>query len=95
MTDTDSSNTDPMAAARRLLGAETSADTETAAETDGGVVETDQSEAAAVDTEIIDEDELLEETTKELEIVGQNHLAQPAALCLDAMEVEVEMVNQR
>ena len=43
------------------MGAETSADTETAAETDGGVVETDQSEAAAVDTEIIDEDELLEE----------------------------------
>ena len=37
-----------------------------AAETDGGVVETDQSEVAAVDTEIIDEDELLEETTKEV-----------------------------
>ena len=66
MTDTDSSNTDPMAAARRLLGAETSADIETAAETDGGVVETDQSEVAAVDTEIIDEDELLEEATKEV-----------------------------
>jgi len=66
MTDTDSSSTDPMAAARRLLGTETSTDIETAAQTDGSVIETDQSGGDAVDTEIIDEDELLEETKKEV-----------------------------
>jgi len=65
MTDTDSSSTDPMAAARRLLGTETSADIENPAEADNGVVETD-SAVAAVDTEIIGEDELLEDTTKEV-----------------------------
>ncbi len=66
MTDTDSSSTDPMAAARRLLGTETSTDIETADQTDGSVIETDQSGGDAVDTEIIDEDELLEETKKEV-----------------------------
>tara|TARA_B100000902_G_scaffold363803_1_gene383289 strand:- start:118 stop:864 length:747 start_codon:yes stop_codon:yes gene_type:complete len=65
MTDTDSSSTDPMAAARRLLGTETSADIENSAEADNGVGETD-SAVAAVDTEIIGEDELLEDTTKEV-----------------------------
>ena len=65
MTDTDSSSTDPMAAARRLLGTETSADIENPAEADNGVGETD-SAVAAVDTEIIGEDELLEDTTKEV-----------------------------
>lgn len=66
MTDTDSSSTDPMAAARRLLGSESPADIETSAETDDGVMETDQSDGVAVDTEILDEDELLEEPTKEV-----------------------------
>jgi transcriptional antiterminator NusG len=66
MTDTDSSSTDPMAAARRLLGSEIPADIETSAETDDGVMETDQSDGVAVDTEILDEDELLEEPTKEV-----------------------------
>ncbi|MBM46502.1 MAG: transcription termination/antitermination protein NusG [Acidimicrobiaceae bacterium] len=66
MTDTDSSSTDPMAAARRLLGTETSTDTETPTQTDGSVIETDQSGGDVVDTEIIDEDELLEETKKEV-----------------------------
>ncbi|HAF68462.1 MAG TPA: transcription termination/antitermination protein NusG [Acidimicrobiaceae bacterium] len=65
MTDTDSSSTDPMAAARRLLGTETSADIENPAEADNGAGETD-SAVAAVDTEIIGEDELLEDTTKEV-----------------------------
>ena len=63
MTDTDSSSTDPMAAARRLLGTETSADPETAIETEGGVVETDNT---AEDTEVINEDELLEEAAQEV-----------------------------
>jgi len=66
MTDTDSSSTDPMAAARRLLGTETSTDIETADQTDGSVIETDQSGGDVVDTEIIDEDELLEDTKKEV-----------------------------
>ena len=66
MTDTDSSSTDPMAAARRLLGSETPADIETSAETDDGVIETGQSDGVVVDAEILDEDELLEEPTKEL-----------------------------
>ena len=66
MTDTDSSSTDPMAAARRLLGTETSTDTETPTQTDGSVIETDQSGGDVVGTEIIDEDELLEETKKEV-----------------------------
>tara|TARA_B100000902_G_C26986603_1_gene752925 strand:- start:59 stop:775 length:717 start_codon:yes stop_codon:yes gene_type:complete len=55
-----------MAAARRLLGSEIPADIETSAETDDGVMETDQSDGVAVDTEILDEDELLEEPTKEV-----------------------------
>ena len=41
MTDTDSSSTDPMAAARRLLGTETPADLDTAVDTDSSAVGTD------------------------------------------------------
>ena len=62
MTDTDSSNTDPMAAARRLLGADNPGDVETATESEGGVDETDNT---AEDTEVISEDELLEEAAQE------------------------------
>lgn len=61
MTDTDSSSTDPMAAARRLLGTETSADLDTAVDTDSSV----GTDTAAEDTEVIDEDELLEEAAQE------------------------------
>ena len=63
MTDTDSSSTDPMAAARRLLGTETSTDPETVIDSEGGVVETD---STAEDTEVINEDELLEEAAQEI-----------------------------
>ena len=62
MTDTDSSSTDPMAAARRLLGTETSADPDTATATDSSVVGTD---TTVEDTEVINEDELLEEAAQE------------------------------
>ena len=62
MTDTDSSSTDPMAAARRLLGTETSADPDTATAADSSVVGTDPT---AEDTEVINEDELLEEAAQE------------------------------
>ena len=61
MTDTDSSSTDPMAAARRLLGTETSADLVTAVDTDSSV----GTVTAAEDTEVFDEDELLEEAAQE------------------------------
>jgi transcriptional antiterminator NusG len=61
MTDTDSSSTDPMAAARRLLGTETSADLDTAVDTDSSV----GTDTAAEHTEVIDEDELLEEAAQE------------------------------
>ncbi len=61
MTDTDSSSTDPMAAARRLLGTETPADLDTAVDTDSSV----GTDTAAEDTEVIDEDELLEEAAQE------------------------------
>ena len=62
MTDTDPSSTDPMAAARRLLGTETSADPDTATAADSSVVGTD---TTAEDTEVINEDELLEEAAQE------------------------------
>ena len=62
MTDTDPSSTDPMAAARRLLGTETSADPATATATDSSVVGTD---TTVEDTEVINEDELLEEAAQE------------------------------
>ena len=62
MTDTDSSSTDPMAAARRLLGTETSADPDTATATDSSGVGTD---TTVEDTEVINEDELLEEAAQE------------------------------
>jgi len=62
MTDTDPSSTDPMAAARRLLGTETSADLDTATATDSSVVGTD---TTVEDTEVINEDELLEEAAQE------------------------------
>ena len=61
MTDTDSSSTDPMAAARRLLGTETPADLDTAVDTDSSVGK----DTAAEHTEVIDEDELLEEAAQE------------------------------
>ena len=61
MTDTDSSSTDPMAAARRLLGTETPAELDTAVDTDSSV----GTDTAAEDTEVIDEDELLEEAAQE------------------------------
>ena len=57
MTDTDSSSTDPMAAARRLLGTETSTDLDTATDTDSSAVGTDTTVEA---TEGVNEDELLE-----------------------------------
>ena len=62
MTDTDPSSTDPMAAARRLLGTETSADPDTATATDSSVVGTD---TTVEDTEVINEDELLEDAAQE------------------------------
>ena len=62
MTDTDPSSTDPMAAARRLLGTETSADPDTATAADSSVVGTD---TTVEDTEVINEDELLEEAAQE------------------------------
>ena len=61
MTDTDSSSTDPMAAARRLLGTESPADLDTAVDTDSSV----GTDTAAEHTEVIDEDELLEEAAQE------------------------------
>jgi transcriptional antiterminator NusG len=70
MTDTDSSSTDPMAAARRLLGTEPPADLETTTEVDGSAVQTDAPETgtdtAAEGTEIINEDELLDEASQEV-----------------------------
>ena len=62
MTATDSSSTDPMAAARRLLGTETSTDLDTATDTDSSAVGTD---TTVEDTEVINEDELLEEAAQE------------------------------
>ena len=62
MTDTDSSSTDPMAAARRLLGTETSTDLDNATDTDSSAVGTD---TTVEDTEVINEDELLEEAAQE------------------------------
>ena len=62
MTDTDPSSTDPMAAARRLLGTETSTDLDTATDTDSSAVGTD---TTVEDTEVINEDELLEEAAQE------------------------------
>jgi len=66
MTDTNSSDTDPMAAARRLLGTEpSSVETEVAGSTDP--IESSNADSdASPGTEIIGEDTLLEENSEEV-----------------------------
>ena len=66
MTDTNSSDTDPMAAARRLLGTEpSSVETEAAGSTDP--IESSNADSdASPGTEIIGEDTLLEENSEEV-----------------------------
>ena len=66
MTDTNSSDTDPMAAARRLLGTEVSSvETEAAGSTDP--IESSSADSDALPgTEVIGEDTLLEENSEEV-----------------------------
>ena len=66
MTDTNSSDTDPMAAARRLLGTEpSSVETEVAGSTDP--IESSSADSDALPgTEVIGEDTLLEENSEEV-----------------------------
>ena len=66
MTDTNSSDTDPMAAARRLLGTEpSSVETEAAGSTDP--IESSSADSDALPgTEVIGEDTLLEENSEEV-----------------------------
>lgn len=66
MTDTNSSDTDPMAAARRLLGTEpSSVETEAAGSTDP-IESSNAGSDASPGTEIIGEDTLLEENSEEV-----------------------------
>jgi len=70
MTDTESSNTDPMAAARQLLGTEPAAEAEATGETNTESAHTEEnqsnSETNSGDTGVVDEDTLLEESSQEV-----------------------------
>ena len=70
MTNTDPSTPDPMAAARRLLGTETSMDPDASKEVDDGSVQTIDPELGqetnSADEEVLNEDELLEPVEEEI-----------------------------
>ena len=70
MTDTESSNTDPMAAARQLLGTEPAVEAEATGETNTENAQTEESqsnsETNSGDTGVVDEDTLLEESSQEV-----------------------------
>jgi transcriptional antiterminator NusG len=70
MTDTDSSTPDPMAAARRLLGSETSADSDTRTDVDDSVTQTsDPDPEQPLGSEnggVLNEDDLLEPVEEEV-----------------------------
>ena len=70
MTTTDPSTPDPMAAARRLLGTETSMDPDASNEVDDGSVQTIDPELGqetnSADEEVLNEDELLEPVEEEI-----------------------------
>ncbi|MCH2627754.1 MAG: transcription termination/antitermination protein NusG [Acidimicrobiales bacterium] len=70
MTDTESSNTDPMAAARQLLGTEPAAEAEATGETNTENAQTEESqsnsETNSGDAGVVDEDTLLEESSQEV-----------------------------
>ena len=70
MTNTDPSTPDPMAAARRLLGTETSMDPDASNEVDDGSVQTIDPELGqetnSADEEVLNEDELLEPVEEEI-----------------------------
>ena len=70
MTDTESSNTDPMAAARQLLGTEPAAEAEATGETNTESAHTEEnqpnSETNSGDAGVVDEDALLEDSSQEV-----------------------------
>jgi transcriptional antiterminator NusG len=70
MTDTDSSTPDPMAAARRLLGSETAADSDTRTDVDGSVTQTRDPDSeqplGSENGDVLDEDDLLEPAEEEV-----------------------------
>ena len=70
MTDTESSNTDPMAAARQLLGTEPAAEAEATGETNTESAHTEEnppnSETNAGDAGVVDEDALREDSSQEV-----------------------------
>ena len=70
MTDTESSNTDPMAAARQLLGTEPAAEAEATGETNTESAHTEEnqpnSETNSGDAGGVDEDALLEDSSQEV-----------------------------
>ena len=70
MTDTESSNTDPMAAARQLLGTEPAAEAEATGETNTENAHTEEnqpnSETNSGDAGVVDEDALLEDSSQEV-----------------------------
>ncbi|MDP7066437.1 MAG: transcription termination/antitermination protein NusG [Acidimicrobiales bacterium] len=70
MTDIESSNTDPMAAARQLLGTEPATEPEPISDVDAENLQTDVSDtdtnAPLEGAEVINEDDLLEDTSEEV-----------------------------
>ena len=70
MTDTDSSTPDPMAAARRLLGSETSADSDIRTGVDDSVTQTSDSDPeqplSSENGDVLNEDDLLEPVEEEV-----------------------------
>jgi transcriptional antiterminator NusG len=70
MTDTDSSTPDPMAAARRLLGSETSADSDIRTGVDDSVTQTSDSDPeqplGSANGDVLNEDDLLEPVEEEV-----------------------------
>ncbi|HIL06680.1 MAG TPA: transcription termination/antitermination factor NusG [Acidimicrobiia bacterium] len=70
MTDTDSSTPDPMAAARRLLGSETSADSDIRTGVDDSVTQTSDSDPeqplGSENGDVLNEDDLLEPVEEEV-----------------------------
>jgi transcriptional antiterminator NusG len=70
MTDTDSSTPDPMAAARRLLGSETTADSGVQTDVDGNVTQTSDPDSEQLLTsengDVLNEDDLLEPVEEEV-----------------------------
>ena len=70
MTDTDSSTPDPMAAARRLLGSETTVDSGAQTDVDGNVTQTSDPDAeqllASENGDVLNEDDLLEPVEEEV-----------------------------